>query len=177
MNQIGSISHFYHALGLKEEAQGSYILSMYINQKKCFAFVELNSIELTTACLELDGIIYRNSVLKVLRANEYKPELLPPSSTPPIKLHLPQSMFATPQMMQHQSSSSIHNLIEQADGRMSDSLILESNLQSVKKGTIAVLGFPYDEGPSCLTSRCMLSHQFFTTIFRFATIRTSSGQR
>ena len=55
----------------------SYVLSMYINEKKGFAFVELPTMELTTACLELDGIIYKNSPLKILRANEYKPGMIP----------------------------------------------------------------------------------------------------
>lgn len=36
----------------------SYVLSMYINEKKGFAFVELPTMELTTACLSLDGILY-----------------------------------------------------------------------------------------------------------------------
>jgi hypothetical protein len=36
----------------------SYVLSMYINEKKGFAFVELPTMELTTACLSLDGIFY-----------------------------------------------------------------------------------------------------------------------
>ena len=43
---------------------------------KFFAFVELKTIELTTACLDLDGIVYHGAVLKVHRANEYKPELV-----------------------------------------------------------------------------------------------------
>jgi RNA recognition motif-containing protein len=88
--------------GLGEENDNSYVLSVYINQKKCFTFVEFKSIELTTACLELDGLIYHSSVLKVLRANEYKPELLPPSPNPAIKLHLPASAFGTPIAGGHQ---------------------------------------------------------------------------
>jgi hypothetical protein len=65
------------AQGLREENDHSYVLSVYINHKKCFAFVELKSIELATACLDLDGMIMKNVVLRVLRANEYKPELIP----------------------------------------------------------------------------------------------------
>jgi len=51
--------------GLGDDGDSSYVLSIYVHQQKCFAFVELNSIELTTACLELDGIIYRSTPLKV----------------------------------------------------------------------------------------------------------------
>jgi hypothetical protein len=65
------------AKGLGEENTNAYIVSMYLNQKNCFCFVELQSIELTTACLDLDGILYKKTVLKVLRANEYRPELVP----------------------------------------------------------------------------------------------------
>lgn len=59
----------------------SPIVQVYINHEKCFAFVELKSIELTTACLGLDGIKYphRNgsNVLRVRRPNDFKPELVP----------------------------------------------------------------------------------------------------
>lgn len=36
----------------------SYVMSMYINERKGFAFVELPTMELATACLSLDGILY-----------------------------------------------------------------------------------------------------------------------
>jgi hypothetical protein len=65
------------AQGLQEENDHSYVLSVYINHKKCFAFVELKSIELATASLDLDGMIMKNVILRILRANEYKPELIP----------------------------------------------------------------------------------------------------
>lgn len=57
---------------------------MYINREKCFAFVELNSIELTSACMSLDGIQFTHrlgtSVVRVRRPNDYKPELVPVAS-------------------------------------------------------------------------------------------------
>ena len=84
------------AKGLGEENDNSYVLSVYINLKKFFAFVEFKSVELTTAALELDGLLYHNSVLKVLRANEYKPELVSTPTMPPIKLHLLASAFGPP---------------------------------------------------------------------------------
>ena len=57
------------AKGLGENNSRSYVLSVYINHNKCFAFVELKNIELTTACLDLDGIIYKKIIMKILRAN------------------------------------------------------------------------------------------------------------
>ena len=63
---------------LGEPNDNSYILSIYLNQKKSFAFVELKSIELTSACLSLDGMMMDGVPLKVQRANEYKPDVVPP---------------------------------------------------------------------------------------------------
>ena len=74
------------AQGLDEENHNNYIISLYINTKKCFAFVEFVSIELTTACLELDGLIFRNNILRVHRANEYKPDLVPSSPRSSLKV-------------------------------------------------------------------------------------------
>ena len=65
--------------GLHIENDLSFVISVYMNQKKCYAFVEFNSIELTTACLEMDGIIFKKVTLKIYRANEYRPDLVPPT--------------------------------------------------------------------------------------------------
>lgn len=94
------------ATGLGEDHHSQqpdpYVLTMYLNSKKCFAFVELRSIELASACLDLDGIIYKKIVLKVLRANEYKPELLHPSivaNIRPVKLDLSSFSFGNPNVI------------------------------------------------------------------------------
>ena len=131
--------------GLNEENDMSYVLSVYINQKKYFAFVEFKSIELTTACLELDGLIYHTSVLKILRANEYKPELVPPSTVPPIKLHLPASSFGTP------TAGSSHQLLPcespscSMDLRLEYSFIQVGPITAVERDSIVIVGFPYDD--------------------------------
>jgi arginase family enzyme len=70
---------------LEEENDSSYVISVYMNHKKCFAFVELKTIELTSVCLDLDGIVYCSNILKIQRANEYKPELM--VSMPRIPIH------------------------------------------------------------------------------------------
>ena len=132
--------------GLNEENDNSYVVSVYINQKKYFAFVEFKSIELTTACLELDGLIYHTSVLKILRANEYKPELVPPSSAPPLKLHLPASSFGTPvaggsyQLIAMDSQ----HVIPQ-DERLDYTFIQITPISAIERDSIAILGFPYDD--------------------------------
>ncbi|OQR86675.1 splicing factor U2af large subunit [Achlya hypogyna] len=59
------------ALGERQE-HGS-VVSVYINRERHFAFVELKSIELTTACMELDGVSYHGMPLKIRRPNDYNP--------------------------------------------------------------------------------------------------------
>ena len=59
-------------------------MQIYINHDKAFAFVELKSIELTSACCQLDGILFKNAPVKIRRPNDFKPEL--------IGQHIPTSM-------------------------------------------------------------------------------------
>ena len=131
--------------GLNEENDNSYVLSVYINQKKCFTFVEFKSIELTTACLELDGLIYHSSVLKVLRANEYKPELLPPSHNPPIKLYLPASAFGTHATGVSQQICCCDSPGGSNDLRVDYGFIQIGTITSVESNCIVLIGFPYDD--------------------------------
>jgi hypothetical protein len=80
------------AQGLGEDNDQSHVLSVFVDQKKCFSFIELKSIELAAACLALDGIVMKSIVLRILRANEYKPELIPVALTHK-SLHLDLSGF------------------------------------------------------------------------------------
>lgn len=128
---------------LGEDNNNSYIVSIYMNHKKCFAFVELKSIELTNACLELDGIIYCSSVLRIQRANEYKPELvgaLPPSR-PPIKFNLSKAPFLENSL----PISKDYKRPAEPDP-IPVSLIRPCGIADVIPGCIAIVGFPYDEG-------------------------------
>lgn len=52
-------------------------MSVFINRDKCFAFVELTSIELTTACCKLDGLSYCGNQLRIRRPNDFQPDKLP----------------------------------------------------------------------------------------------------
>jgi hypothetical protein len=133
---------------MDEDHCNNYILSVYMNHKKCFAFVELCSVELTQACLELDGIVYRSSVLKIQRANEYKPELLPGPPKAPVRFQASKAPFP----------SNVANMIEPLpvySGDMapiertnsgSSSYLLRVSLRDVTRGSVTVIGFPYDEG-------------------------------
>lgn len=133
------------AQGLGEENDHSYVLSVYINHKKCFAFVELKSIELATACLALDGIMMKNVALRILRANEYKPELVPAAMNKVIHFDLSGFQFGNPVS----SSGGLHHT-ESDEGftdRSFDSLIQSANFLSMEPGTVVLLGYPYDETP------------------------------
>jgi RNA recognition motif-containing protein len=141
------------AKGLNEENDNSYVLSVYINQKKCFTFVEFKSIELTTACLELDGLIYYSNVLKVLRANEYKPELLPLSHNPPIKLYLPASAFGTPTIGPTAQPCCWDSPGGNNDLRLDYSFIQTVSLTCIERDSIVLIGFPYDNSMRKSTSR------------------------
>jgi len=61
-----------------QEFPGGAVMNVYLNRERRFAFVELRSIELTTAAVDLDGITFRGTPLKVKRPNDYNPALVPP---------------------------------------------------------------------------------------------------
>lgn len=60
------------------------VIKIYLNTEKCYAFVEFDSIELTTACMQLDGLKFDHytgtTIIRVRRPNDYRPDMLPPSS-------------------------------------------------------------------------------------------------
>ncbi|KAL3906399.1 MAG: hypothetical protein SGARI_004024, partial [Bacillariaceae sp.] len=62
------------------------ILSVYINNERRFCFLEFRTVEMTTACLDLDGInIHGKGKVKVKRPNDYNPTMAPkvhPSAIP-----------------------------------------------------------------------------------------------
>jgi len=72
--------------------EGGPVVKIYLNVEKCYAFVEFASIELTTACMQLDGIKFVHhtgtTIIRVRRPNDYRPELLPPSNNPIPQLNL-----------------------------------------------------------------------------------------
>lgn len=142
------LKHFLNSViakGLGEANDNSFVLSIYINQKKCFAFIELRSIELATAALALDGIIFKKVVLKILRANEYKPELIPASLTgSPLVLDL--SSFAFGNCGSPPQSMRTVPVIPDQRGIESkmDTIVRTSSLSAVEAGSLVVIGFPFD---------------------------------
>lgn len=62
------------------------ILSVYINHERRFCFLEFKTVEMTTACMALDGIdIHGKGQVKVKRPNDYNPTMapkVPPQSLP-----------------------------------------------------------------------------------------------
>ncbi|KAH7479216.1 hypothetical protein PRIC1_009232 [Phytophthora ramorum] len=74
------------ALGEKQE--GGSVVSVYINRERHFAFVELRTIELTTACMNLDGVAYNGQPLKIRRPNDYNPATVPKDLGPIPQLNL-----------------------------------------------------------------------------------------
>lgn len=73
---------------LGERTEGGAVASVYINRERHFAFVELRSIELTTACMNLDGVAFRGQPLKVRRPNDYNPATVPTELGPIPQLNL-----------------------------------------------------------------------------------------
>jgi U2 snRNP auxiliary factor large subunit len=60
------------------------ILSVYINHERRFCFLEFKSVEMTTACMDLDGIdIHGKGKVKVKRPNDYNPSMAPKASVLP----------------------------------------------------------------------------------------------
>ncbi len=54
------------------------ILSVYINQERRFCFLEFRTVEMTTACLQLDGInVNGKGKLHIKRPNDYNPLMAP----------------------------------------------------------------------------------------------------
>merc|ERR1719181_2123446 len=71
-----------NALGADEANRA--VLSIHIDSDKMYAFVEFTSIELTTAIFDLDGIKFKNEVIKVRRPKDYRPDLILPHALGPI---------------------------------------------------------------------------------------------
>lgn len=62
------------------------VIKAYLNIEKAFAFVELTSMELASACMALDGVRFDHftgpATLRVRRPNDYRPELVPKNLGP-----------------------------------------------------------------------------------------------
>ena len=62
----------------KQYVENDPIISVYINRERRFAFLEFKTMEITTACLSLDGLdIMGRGKVKVKRPNDYNAALAP----------------------------------------------------------------------------------------------------
>ncbi|GAX17029.1 splicing factor U2AF 65 kDa subunit [Fistulifera solaris] len=61
------------------------ILSVYINRERQYCFIEFTTVEITTACMALDGMMLQGQAVKIKRPNDYNPLTAPkvhPSALP-----------------------------------------------------------------------------------------------
>jgi splicing factor U2AF subunit len=73
---------------------GAQVVSVYVNPDKKFGFLELNSVDLASSCLLLDGIEFRGIGLKIKRPNDYRPEQAPPPGASMPQIDLSKVRFA-----------------------------------------------------------------------------------
>lgn len=138
------------ATALGETNDNSYTLSIYVNHDKAFAFVELKSIELASACLELDGLVMEGAPLKVQRANEYKPELVLDSLRgPPVRLDISklridrEAVAETQGRPQSQCTTPTNHPAPRLSGTSGSSSCIDLtpiDVYSISRGDIVVIG-------------------------------------
>ncbi|CAN0188453.1 unnamed protein product, partial [Phaeothamnion confervicola] len=73
---------------LGEAVEGGAVVNVYLNQERAFAFVEIKTVELTTACLQLDGLVFQDQQLKIRRPSDYNPALMPTKLEPTPRMDL-----------------------------------------------------------------------------------------
>eukprot|EP00904_Undaria_pinnatifida_P003298 jgi/Undpi1/1296/HiC_scaffold_11.g04688.m1 len=85
------MSNFFNEMinrALVVPIEGGAVASVYVSQEKAFAFLELKTMELATSVLELDGIVFKETQLKMRRPSDFNPSLVPASMGPIPKLNL-----------------------------------------------------------------------------------------
>lgn len=85
------IGHFFTQVMLTACSNlqpGNPVVSVHLNLEKKFAFVEFRTPEEATAAIDLDGVAFKGSLLKVRRPSDYTPatNVLPPNLAPRIDL-------------------------------------------------------------------------------------------
>eukprot|EP00911_Craspedida_sp_UC1_P000062 UC1_evm1s51 len=73
---------------------GEPVLKATTNLEKFYAFIELRSVEETTNCMALDGIVYCGNPLRIGRPREYTPPFVPSIVPPPPPGIVPSKMAA-----------------------------------------------------------------------------------
>lgn len=54
------------------------VVSVFLNREKHYAFVEFNSIDITTQIMGMNGIMFQGNPLKIRRPNDFNQSMLPP---------------------------------------------------------------------------------------------------
>jgi splicing factor U2AF subunit len=61
--------------------EGSPLIGrVYLHAERGFAFLEFPSVQMTSACMQLDRLVWKGTPLKIKRPNDYQPHKLPPAS-------------------------------------------------------------------------------------------------
>lgn len=78
MVAFGSFQYFvaYLTLSARSPVASSETFAIRCSGQ-AFAFLELKTMELATSVLELDGIVYKETQLKMRRPSDYNPQLVP----------------------------------------------------------------------------------------------------
>lgn len=68
------------ALGEPPNTTIKHVVSVYVNHRRLFGFIELDSVPLTTACIRLNGLLRcHNQPLKIRRPSDFRPDTIPPA--------------------------------------------------------------------------------------------------
>jgi splicing factor U2AF subunit len=68
----------FQAMGVTDmSAEQDPVLSVNMNQERHYAFIEFRSVEVTTACLALNGIPMNNNPIVIKRPNDYNAQIAP----------------------------------------------------------------------------------------------------
>eukprot|EP01038_Epipyxis_sp_PR26KG_P007503 gene7503-10222_t len=139
---------------LGEPNNKSNILSVYIDHSRGFAFIELKSVALTEACLQLDGLRFKTAVLRVLRAKEFNPADLAnsPQSTPVhldlsriSQLFAANSPFVGSRQNQPTGPSALNLMEPPAFNPHLETVVQKiTDLSQIKQGSVVIIGFPFD---------------------------------
>jgi splicing factor U2AF subunit len=80
---------FFSATISRVYMPGTHCLSAQVSSAdRKFAFLEFSTVDMATAALQLDGVTFKGSQLKVRRPNDYNAAGQPPPSGPPIQFNV-----------------------------------------------------------------------------------------
>lgn len=85
----GEMQAFFNATISRIYMPGTHCLAAHVNNSdKRFAFLEFSTVDMATAAIQLDGVMFKGCQLKIRRPNDYNPAGQPPPTGPPILLNV-----------------------------------------------------------------------------------------